>query len=288
MNSEWPIQETEKKETKINIGEVYFDKGLEDVFDKDEFASEMQKISKEIEEYLGENKTLATYDFRIYSDRKEYEKYFKAHFLEKQDNFMENDMLFYCDKKANRNVIAKYMERAALNPSDSNIREYLEKENVTFSELEARSRQNYKNNIYPTIAHELTHSHSFFEGVTNDDLENKWSQEMVCVFIDQKMWEKYTSSYKKMIRDKAREQVRNKDLYGKIIRDFKEGDFEVEDWERLLYPFLENRYDKKRLVRFWSGLFKEKADFEECFEIIFGEKLKDVMKLFQEEILKEK
>ena len=288
MNSEWPIQETEKKETKINIGEVYFDKGLEDVFDKDEFASEMQKISKEIEEYLGENKTLATYDFRIYSDRKEYEKYFKAHFPEKQDNFMENDMLFYCDKKANRNVIAKFMERAALNPSDSNIREYLEKENITFSELEARSRQNYKNNIYPTIAHELTHSHSFFEGVTNDDLENKWSQEMICVFIDQKMWEKYTSSYKKMIRDKAREQAQDKDLYDEIIKDFKEGDFHAEDWERLFYPFLENRYDKEKLVRFWNGLFGEKADFEECFKVIFGEELKDVMKLFQEEILKEK
>ena len=288
MNSEWPIQETEKKETKINIGEVYFDKGLEDVFDKDEFTSEVQKMNKEIEEYLGENKNSSIYDFRVYSDRKEYEEYFKAHFPEKYDNFMENDILFYCDKNNNKNVIAKFMERATLNSSDLNIQKYLKKENITFSELEAQSRQNYKNNIYPTIAHELTHSHSFFEGVTNDDLENKWSQEMICVFIDQKMWEKYTSSYKKMIQDRAREQAQNKDLYGEIIKDFEEGDFHSEDWERLFYPFLENRYGKEKLVKFWSDLFKEKADLEKCFEMIFGEKLKDAMELFQEKILKEK
>ena len=30
--------------------EIYFDDGLEDVFNKEEFASEVQKISKEIEE----------------------------------------------------------------------------------------------------------------------------------------------------------------------------------------------------------------------------------------------
>lgn len=288
MNPELSMQKTEKQETKINIREVYFDKGLEDVFDKEEFISEVQKISKEIEKYLGENKNSSVYDFRIYNNRKEYEEYFRTNFPEKSENFMENDMVFYYDEKSNRNVIAKFMERATLDPNDSKIQEYLEKEKITFGELEAQSKQNYKNNIYPTIAHELTHSHSFFEGVTNEESENKWSQEMICVFIDQKMWEKYTSSYGKMIRDKAREQARNKNLYDEIIKDFKEGDFQTEDWKRLFYPFLENRCGKEKLIKFWSGLFKDNADFEQCFEMIFGEKLKDAMSIFQKEILEEK
>lgn len=285
MNQEFSLQEAERRETKINIGEVYFDRGLGDVFDKEEFISEVQKINKEIEGYLGENKNQSVYEFRIYSDIKEYEEYFKSNFPEKHDNFAENDMVFYYDRKSNRNVIAKFMERTTLNSNDSKIQDTLEKEKIAFSELESRSRQNYKNNIYPTIAHELTHSHSFFEGITNDDLENKWSQEMICVFIDQKVWEKYTSSYGKMIRDKAREQAHNKDLYGEIIKNFKEGDFKSEDWERLFYPFLENRYGKEKLIKFWSGLFKDKADFEQCFETVFEENLKDIMGLFQKEIL---
>lgn len=287
MSQEWSTQKAERQETKINIGEVYFDKGLEGVFSKEEFISEVRKINKEIEGYLGENKNSAVYDFRIYSNRNEYEEYLRANFPEKSENFMENDMVYYYDEKSIRNVIAKFMERAILDPHDAKIQEYLKKEGITFGELESQSKQNYKNNIYPTIAHELTHSHSFFEGVTNDDLENKWSQEMICVFIDQKMWEKYTSSYKKMIRDKARQQAQGKDLYNEIIQDFKEGDFHAEDWERLFYPFLENRCGREKLAKFWSVLFKDKSDFEQCFEMIFEEKLKDVMILFQKKLTSE-
>lgn len=286
MNPEWPIQKMEKQETKINIGEIYFDRGLEDVFDKEEFVSEVQKISKEIEEYLGENKNSAVYDFRIYSNREEYEEYFKTNFPEKYENFMGNDMVFYYDEKSNKNIIAKFMERKVLDPNDSKLKEYLEKEKISFGELETQSKQNYKNNIYPTIAHELTHSHSFFKGVDYKVPGNKWAQEMVCVFIDQKMWEKYIVNFREIIETKARKQVRNKDLYNEIVKDFEESDFQIEDWERLLYPFLENRYGKEKLINFWSVLSESKyeADFERCFEIIFEEKLKDVMSLFQKEI----
>ncbi|MBN2306757.1 hypothetical protein JXD20_02120 [Candidatus Peregrinibacteria bacterium] len=60
----------------------------------------------------------------------------------------------------------------------------------------------------------------------------------------------------------------------------------VQEWERFLYPFLEQRYGKERLKRFWSTLFKNKADFETAFEEIFGEGLKEVMSLFQTEIMR--
>lgn len=286
MSTEWPTQKTEKQETKINIGEVYFDKGLEDVFDKEEFVSEVQKIYEKIKEYLGENKNSSVYDFRIYSDRKEYEEYFRANFPEKFENYMENDMVYYCDEKSNKNIIAKFMERTILDPNDSKIKAYLEKEKIAFGELEAQSRQNYKNNIYPTIAHELTHSHSFFKGVDYRAPGNKWAQEMICVFIDQKMWEKYDVNYGKMIVAKAREQVGNKNLYYEIIKDFGEGDFQIEEWERLFYQFLENRYGKEKLINFWSALSESeyKADFEKCFVMIFEEKLNDVVSIFQKEV----
>ena len=289
MNPEWSVQKTEKQETKINIGEIYFDKGLEDVFDKEEFLSEVQKISKEIEEYLGKNKNSAVYDFRIYSDRKEYEEYFKANFPEKYENFMENDMVFYYDEKNNKNIIAKFMKRTTLDPNDSRVKEYLEKEKIIFSELESQSRQNYKSNIYPTIAHELMHSHSFFRGVDYRVPGNKWAQEMVCVFVDQKMWERYIPNFRKIIEVKAREQVQNKDLHNEIINDFKEGDFQIEDWERLFYQFLESRYGKEKLINFWNVLSESKYrdNFEKCFEIIFEEKLKDAASLFQREIVED-
>ena len=280
--------ETKEQETKINIGDIYFDQGLEGVFEKEEFVFEAQKINKEIEEYLGENKNPSTYDFRVYSDRKEYENYLRTNFPEKpEENYIDNDMIFYYDEKNNRNVIAKFMKIES-DPNDPNVQEYLEKTNITFDELEAQIKENYKNNTYPTMAHELAHSHSFFEGVDYRESGNKWAQEMICVFIDQKKWEQCIPSYGEMIKTKAREQAQNKDLYNEIVRDFKEGDFQIEDWERFFYSFLENQYGKEKLIQFFNALFKDKADFEQCFEVIFEEKLKDAMNLFQKEIMKEK
>ena len=280
--------EAREQETKINIGEIYFDQELENILDKEEFVIEAQKMNKEIEDYLGENKNSSTYDFRIYSDRKEYEDYLKTNFPEKpEENYIDNDMVFYHDEKNDRNVIAKFMELKILDLNDLSVQEYLAKENITFDELRIQYKENYKNNIYPTMTHELTHSHSFFEGVDYKELGNKWAQEMICVFMDQKKWEQCIPSYKKMIESKAKEQAQNKDLHDEIVRDFKEGNFQVEDWERLLYPFLEKQYGKEKLIQFFSALFKDKADLEQCFEPIFGEKLEDTMDLFQKEIEKE-
>ena len=281
--------EIKEQETKINIEEVYFDQGLENVLDKEEFATEAQKMNKEIEDYLGENKNSSVYNFRIYSDRKKYEDYLRTNFPEKpEENYVDNDMIFYCDKNNNRNVIAKFMELKTLDPNNLNVQEYLAKENITLDELRTQYEENYRNNIYPTIAHELTHFHSFFEEIDYRASGNKWAQEMVCVFMDQKKCEQCVANYGKMIETKAREQAQGKNLYNEIVRDFKEGDFQIEDWERLFYPFLEKQYGKEKLIQFFSVLFKDKADLEQCFELIFEEKLKDAMILFQEEIMKEK
>lgn len=282
--------ETKEPESEINIGEVYFDKGLEDVLDKKEFAIEVQNMNREIEEYLGENKNTSAYDFRIYSNRKEYEDYLRTNFPEKpEEDYIDNDVVYYRDEKNDRNVIAKFM-KLKTDPSDPKVREYLEKTKMTFNEIETQNKQNYKNNIYPTIAHELTHSHSFFKGVNYRAPANKWAQEMVSVFIDQKMWEKYIVDFRKKIETKAKEQVKDKDLYNEIIKDFNEGDFRINEWERLFYPFLENRYGKEKLRNFWSILSEQKkeAGLEQCFETSFGEKLNLTMNLFQEEIMKEK
>lgn len=288
MNMELLKQKTEKHENKINIREVYFNEELKGVLNKNEFATEVQKIHREIEKYLGKNKNTATYNFRIYSDRKKYEDYLRTSFPEKpEEDYIDNDMYFVHDKEKNSYFIGKFM-KLGVDPSDPRIQEYLKKTNISLDEAEEQLKKNYKNNIYPTIAHEIAHSHSFFKGFDHRISKSKWDQEMVCVFIDQKMWEKYVSSYGKMIRSKAEKQVRNKNLYNEIIKDFKEGDFHIEDWERLFYPFLENRYGIEKLRNFWSSLSesKQKNDFEKCFEIIFGEKLEDAMFLFREKMMK--
>lgn len=279
----------QKRETRINIGEVYFDEGLENVMDKKEFIAEIQKISREINEYLGENKNSAVYNFRVYSDRNEYMNYLKTNFPDNPEiDYIKNDMYCIHDKKSNKYFMGKYMT-LEVDPNDPKIINYLKENKITFDEANTENRKNYKNNIYPTIAHELTHTHSFFKGIDYRASGNKWAQEMVSVFIDQKMWEKYVSSYKLMTETKAREQAKGKNLYNEIIKDFNEGDFQAEDWERFIYEFIENRYGKEKLKDFWiilSELNKE-ADFEKCFKKVFGEDLEKVMSLFQEEIMRE-
>lgn len=276
----------ENQEARITIGDVYFDEQLADVFKKDDFVREVKIMSKEIDVYLGENKSSSIYEFRIYSQRGVYEEYFKTHFPEKLENFMENDMVFYHDERSGRNVIAKFMERTILDSDDSDVQAYLSKKGITFEELELQSRQNYRDNIYPTVAHELTHAHPFFKGINYRDLGNKWAQEMVCVFIDQKMWEKHFSGFGKMIRDRARKQAGSKDFYWEIMNDFREGDFQIEEWERLWYGFLEKEYGKRSLRDFWVALFESehRDDIERCFEIVFGGNLNGVIGSFQEEL----
>ena len=283
-------EEIKEKESDINIGDVYFDKGLDGVMEKEEFEIEVKNIHDEIEKYLGENNNQAVYDFRIYSNREEYESYMKTNFPEKQEEYyMENDMYCIYDKEKNKYHIGKFM-MLDLNKDDPKVLDYLEKTGMTFEELTEKNRKEYKNNIYPTIAHEITHSHSFFKGVDYRETRDKWVQEMICVFIDQKMWEKYVPDYKKMTRDKASEQTHDKDLYSEIVQGLKvEGieRFIYEDWERFLYQFLEDKYNKDKLKDFWIAISEIESDFEDSFKEIFNEELKDIIMLFQQEISKE-
>jgi len=279
------VMEINERKTKIEIGSVYFDQGLDCIMGKEEFMIEVQKIHGEIEKYLGQNKNQSVYDFRIYSDRKEYEGYMKTNFPEKpEEYYIDNDMYCIYDEKSNKYFIGKFMT-LELDQNDPKVIDFLEETGMTFDELTIQNKKEYKNNIYPTIAHEMTHCHSFFKGADYRASGNKWVQEMVCVFIDQRMWERYVPSYKKMIKNKAREQAQNKNLYNEIVKDFEEGDFQIEDWERFLYQFLENKYGKEKLKNFWNILSQHKTDFEQSFEMIFAEKLKDAMRLFQKEIV---
>ena len=281
--------ETEKQESIINIGEIYFDKGLEGILGKEEFIREVQKMNMDIENYLGENTNQAACDFRIYSDRKEYEDYLRTNFPDQFEGTKIDNAVFYCDRENNRMLVAVYVEAEALDPDDPKVQDYLKKENITFDELKARAKSNLKNNIYPGVAHEMTHLHPFFGGVGNEASANKWEQEMVCVFVDSKMWEKYgNKNFIEKIKNKAKEQSRDKDFYEEIKKDFQEGGFEIEEWERLFYPFLERRYGKDKLIIFFSDLFKNKSDIESAFKTAFGDNLEDVMNVFQEEIRGEK
>jgi len=70
-NHKQNTSETKEQETKINIGEIYFDVGLEGVLDKEEFAVEVQKMNKEIENYLGENKNSSVYKALVPQFRKD-------------------------------------------------------------------------------------------------------------------------------------------------------------------------------------------------------------------------
>jgi len=276
-----------KQETQIKIGEIYIDEGLESILSQEEFTAEIQKINQEINVYLGENDYSPVYDFRIYSNREEYEHYLRTSFPDKFENATIDNATFHYDREAGKKVvIAKYIEISTLDPSNPDIQEYLKKEGITFDQLTVRVETIFKNNVYPAIAHEMAHLHPFFGGVGNEASENKWEQEMVCIFVDQKMWEKYSANFIEIIRTKAKEQSATTNFYEELVQDFHEGDFKVIEWERLFYPFLEQRYGLEKLQEFWSILFKDKADFESSFETVFGDRLKDAASLFQEEIQK--
>ena len=274
-----------KEPSGIQIGEIVYDEHLKGVLNQEVMTREIQSMNEVIESYLGANDRLTPYEFRIFGNRGAYETYLRKTFPDKFSEGPIDNAIFYHQRTGQKQFfIAKCIEAEQPDPEDPVVQAYLEKEGISFEQLQDRARRSLANNVYPSIAHEMTHLHPFFGGVGNESSGNKWEQEMVCVLMDYKMWEKYLDGLVDTIKHQAKEQAETKDFYQEIIKDFQEGDFEIEAWERLLYPYLEKRYGKERMVRFFSDLFKKKADFEPAFVSAFGDPLRDVMREFQEQM----
>ncbi|MDP2934580.1 MAG: hypothetical protein Q8N59_02340 [bacterium] len=143
--------------------------------------------------------------------------------------------------------------------------------------------------MFSGVGHEMAHLHPFFGGVGNKASKGKWEQEMICVFVEDKVRTKTGSDLmQKMSMENAKKELEK-------FRN-KEGNFSLEaadtNWknfyslERLFYPWLEKRYGMEKLRQLWTVLFKDKKGISESLKEIYGEDIDDLEKQFEEGVEK--
>ena len=200
------------------------------------------------------------------------------------------NIYLFCDKSQYEEYLERHFPKS---PSD-----WATFDRKTNSILECQAIPKDKEDVnirrakmFAGIGHEMAHMHPFFGGVGNAASKGKWEQEMVCVFIEDKI--------RAQMGDEG-VQARNLENAKKEFKKFGEEKKEFSwektdvDWEtfysaeRLVYPWLEGKYGFKKLRSLWQQLFREKKSLPEAITCVFGETIGDLENNFKKDILKAK
>lgn len=143
--------------------------------------------------------------------------------------------------------------------------------------------------IFSEIAHEYTHLHPPFNGMGDKDKSNKWEQEMVCIFIEYKIRQRFDKKFDKNIKLQAKEYLKKIQAENKTF-SWEEVSNEWDNFtapEKFVYPWLEKKYGLKKLQDLWSKMFKNKKTISEAIKEVYNTDIQDIEKKFQEEMLSE-
>ena len=145
----------------------------------------------------------------------------------------------------------------------------------------------YRVKIFSGVGHEMAHLHPFFGGVGNKASKGKWGQEMVCVFVQDKVEAKMGSDLMRSITmERAKKELegfKNKERAFSL----KAADTDWENFyslERLFYPWLEKKYGMDKLRQLWAMLFREKKGIGESLKEIYGEDIDNLEEQFEDEV----
>ena len=144
--------------------------------------------------------------------------------------------------------------------------------------------------IFSIVAHESAHLHSPFNGVGNEDSKNKWEQEMICTFLEDKTSLKFDEKFDENIKRQAREYLANLQSDNEIF-SWEEAGAKWDDFtkaERFVYFWLEKQYGLKKLQDLWSKMFKDKRTISEAVKEVYEKDIHHLEEEFQNEMLSSK
>jgi len=229
----------------------------------DRFEEDVKETKESVEDFLGSKWEIGDNKLKLYlfCDENQYQEYLKTHFPKIPKDWATFDQK--TNSILNCNTIPERKE-------DTGI---------------------CRANIFAGVGHEMAHLHPFFGGVGNKASKGKWEQEMVCVFIEDKIRAKMGNEMlRKMNFENAKKELEQFKKEGKNF-SLKEVDIDWKNFysvERFVYPWLEKKYGIEKLRQLWTMLFKEKKEIGESLKDIYGEKAKDMEKDFQEDIVQAK
>jgi hypothetical protein len=147
----------------------------------------------------------------------------------------------------------------------------------------------YRAKVFSGVGHEMAHMHPFFGGVGNKASRGKWEQEMVCVFVQDKIGAKMGSDFMQKLNIERAKKELEKFQKGERSFSLEAADVDWENFyslERLFYPWLEKKYGMEKLRQLWTTLFKGKKEIGESLKEVYGEDIDSLEKEFKEDVEK--
>lgn len=202
---------------------LFCDKKIQELLNQKEIVQDLEKIREQIEKILGKSWNLKDeIKVHLFSKREDYEEFIKSNFSERAETYIKDNAIFSQNAETGEKIIATY-KPVELSEED---KKKLKEKGLKVEIIEERFKEMLKANILSAVAHEMSHLHPFFGGVGNENSPSKWHQEMVCIFIGEKIRTQYgNQKLKEELLRKAREEIKNKN----IINLEEDGN----DWEKI-------------------------------------------------------
>lgn len=266
--------------------DIFRDKGIEGIIDKEDLEVNLSKIKEQIDNILGQKQDLGEgkINIHLFSDRSEYEKFLKQKFPNRFETYVKDNAIFDQNPQTLEKTIANYTPTMLSEQDRQKAREY----GMDVKDTEGMVTQIARANILSGVAHEMTHLHPFFGGVGNVASPTKWEQEMVCEFVGEKV---RTQQGNQEFRQKIFEQAQHQ-LEGQNELDLeKDGNNweKFDAYERFFYPYLEKQYGLPKLQILWKKLFQNpKKPLSQALESVYEKGSEDIQKEFRAAVLAKK
>lgn len=273
----------EKKDTPLDNQSfvINCDPKTEIILKENKYKEELSKITKYINNILGQNNHIRNEKINIYlfSDKQTQLNFIKHKFPDKFEIYAKDNASFDLNPITKEKSIINYTPIKELSTNDL---PKLKKAGITIEQAEKIIQETAFANIMSSIAHELSHLHPFFGGVGNIASDNKWEQEQVCSFIGEKIRIHYgATNFREQTFKKAQGELKNKpiidlehDGYNWDVRNY---------YEEFFYPYLEKRFGLTILYNLWVELFKNKINFNTAIEKTYGT---NIVEDFKDSMLK--
>ena len=278
---------TEKKEDIFEEGpltsenfEIYYNNEIKNILE-DGDEKKFDEVKEFVDKILGSKRDMASEKSKIYlfSDKEKYSKFLKENFL----NISPESATFDKETKS----VFKYVSVL----TKEEIEEYkdlLQKKGIFLKEIENTARSG----IFSGVGHELGHLHPFFGGVGNEESESKWEQEMVSIFIGEKIRTNFGNKrFRKYQFKQAQKELKELEKKSESFSwegTGKDWEDEIKSWEGFVYPWLEKKYGLRKLQELWQEMFKNKKTITEAVRNVYNKEIDVLQDSFEKDMLKAK
>ena len=260
--------------------EIYYNDEIKNILE-DGDEKKFDEIKEFVDKILGSERDMEGEKSKIYlfSDKEKYSK-----FLEKKfPNIRPEPATFDKETKS----VFKYVSVLKKEEIEK-YKNLLQEKGISEEEIKNTARSG----MFSGVGHELGHLHPFFGGVGNEESENKWEQEMVCIFIGEKIRTDFGNKrFRESQFEQAQKELRELEKKGESFsweETGKDWQGEIKNWEGFVYPWFEKKYGLEKLQELWQKMFKKGETITKAAEDVYNEKIDKLQENFTRDLLKAK